>query len=90
MNQAKVNQALGRLADLFEYGHLQAETDPEAFLDRVTRELVARRAFCNAVNQAGNSLGREPDFEDPFEGPVAAAYGELLEAMRGEKGQDDR
>ena len=90
MGQSNLTRAISDLADLFEFGHLQAETDPASLLDGATHEIVVLRKFVADVLKAGSDLGREPDFDDPFEGPVAAATGEMIEALSRKKGADDQ
>ena len=38
-NNLKLEEAISRLADLFEYGHLQAECSPADFIDTVTARI---------------------------------------------------
>ena len=42
--QAKIDAALGRLADMIQSGHLLAGTDPVGFLDTIATELKDLRA----------------------------------------------
>lgn len=54
----KIQAALERLADRFEYGHLQATTDPAGFLDTVCAELDRLRA-------AGQPAATETETNEP-------------------------
>ena len=38
-NNLKLEEAISRLADLFEYGHLQADMDPVGFIDTATARI---------------------------------------------------
>ena len=40
-----LNASLDKLADLFEYGHLSASTNPSAFIEDVIREITTLRAL---------------------------------------------
>jgi hypothetical protein len=40
----RVQEAISRLAALYEYGELLASTDPAAFLDQVADEVIRLRA----------------------------------------------
>ncbi len=49
-NNPELTQALALLARQFEFGALQAETDPVGFLHTVTREIMGLRAVvCSAA-----------------------------------------
>jgi len=43
MASKKLEAAISRLADLFEYGHLQASTNPAAFIGQAADEIVSVR-----------------------------------------------
>ena len=49
MSHGKTQRALGRLAELYEYGELQAATDPAVFVDRVAGELRLLRVVAEAA-----------------------------------------
>lgn len=55
----KLDKSISNLADLYEYGHLQATTAPAEFLDQVADEIKQSRKKINDVlielNQARNS-----------------------------------
>lgn len=51
-NKQGLTEALERLAILFEYGHLQAQTDPVAFIDGATAEIRRLRAAVTTARDA--------------------------------------
>jgi hypothetical protein len=57
----KVQQALGRLADVIPYGNLLASTDPTAFCDSVVAELAALRAVMEASDDLASDWNGEPE-----------------------------
>ncbi len=51
MRDKRLNEALDKLADLFEYGHLQASTAPADFIDTVRLEIVKLRKMAHTPPQ---------------------------------------
>lgn len=49
---AKLSAAIDRLAGLYEYGHLQADTSPDEFLEQVADEIAALRAENDSAKEA--------------------------------------
>jgi len=47
----RLEAAISTLADLFEYGHLQAQTDPAAFIEQVAAEIAELRAELKRVKE---------------------------------------
>lgn len=75
---AKLHEALLRLAAKFEYGALMAETQPAAFIDSVVERLDKLEATrANVVAEAG-PLGHDGYHEDPLHGATVAKALELL------------
>lgn len=71
---SKLSDAINHLADLYEYGHLDASTDPAGFLDRVTTEIEALRKVSAAAGVV------EYDWRDGLT-PTHLAFERLGEAL---------
>jgi hypothetical protein len=72
----KISAAIDKLAGLYEFGHLQAETAPDEFLAQVTDEIAALREENERLKRmALDALGLLQDIQsgmkersgDPFE-----------------------
>jgi hypothetical protein len=61
MGQSNITRAISDLADLFEFGHLQAETDPAAMLDEATREIITLREQVRAQQEEIGELRKSRD-----------------------------
>jgi len=52
MASKKLEAAISRLADLFEFGHLQASTNPAAFIGQAADEIISIRARAEKAEAA--------------------------------------
>lgn len=59
MNREKMRKAINALAELFEFGILQADTDPAGFLQTVTEEVVSLRASLTTARLSAQLEMRE-------------------------------
>ncbi len=87
-----INAAIDRLASCFEFGHLQACTDPAAFLDEVRGELESLRAQVAtltekkastdaAVNDHLAHLARVTEERDLFRGMHETAFKQAADVV---------
>lgn len=75
---AKLHEALLRLAAKFEYGELMAETQPAAFIDSVVERLGKLEATLAEVVAEAGALGHDGYHEDPLDGATVAKALALL------------
>lgn len=63
----RLDRALGRLAGLFEYGHLQMDTDPASFIDDVIERIESETAQVQAIRLILSKIERRGEVPDTCE-----------------------
>jgi hypothetical protein len=98
VSEQGLTEAIGKLAGLYEYGHLQASTNPAEFLRQVADEITSARArlalypsLVEALRQAEDwmeSEGCDCGTDEPGTCGLCAVRAALARADAIEKGDD--